>query len=412
MTSLLNQGEMIMKEHVAYVGIDWSSTKHDITVSIDGIKKRYIIKHGGAEIRSFFFNLYKEVKGNIAVCVETKTGPLCSVLYELDYITLYPINPLTLSKMRRAFSPSGSKDDPTDADLICDILLLHRDRLRAVSAPTKESHQLDLLTRHRRQLVDQYTGLTNQLRDILKNYYPLFLNLFDDFTTKVCLDFLEQWSNLKVLQKATDEEILSFLCSRSSSNKNKNQKRISLIRGAKEFLNSNTQGEVLEKVSKHYVAQLRTLRESIKALESDISKALVGHEDLEIIRSLPQTGDIHAARLIGALSHTYKWCNGSEELANYLGVSPIIIRSGNTNIIRSRKARPMFYHQSIIEWAASTRFSCAWARKLYDTQRARGKSHFSAVRALAFKWIRIVYACLQNRTNYCDDLYKKKLKMA
>ena len=34
----------------------------------------------------------------------------------------------------------------------------------------------------------------------------------------------------------------------------------------------------------------------------------------------------------------------------------------------------------------------------YDSQRARNKGHHTAVRALAYKWIRILYACWKSRT--------------
>jgi hypothetical protein len=35
----------------------------------------------------------------------------------------------------------------------------------------------------------------------------------------------------------------------------------------------------------------------------------------------------------------------------------------------------------------------AWANQYYRRQREKGKSHHSAIRALAFKWIRIIWAC-------------------
>ena len=41
-------------------------------------------------------------------------------------------------------------------------------------------------------------------------------------------------------------------------------------------------------------------------------------------------------------------------------------------------------------------------------QRAKGKSHQAAVRALAFKWIRIIYRCWQTRTAYNEVKYLEK----
>ena len=42
--------------------------------------------------------------------------------------------------------------------------------------------------------------------------------------------------------------------------------------------------------------------------------------------------------------------------------------------------------------------------------RAKGKSHQAAVRALAYKWIRIIYRCWQTRTNYDEARYMKVLR--
>ena len=53
----------------------------------------------------------------------------------------------------------------------------------------------------------------------------------------------------------------------------------------------------------------------------------------------------------------------------------------------------------IVEWIAKTCNSSYWARLYYSSQRERekGKSHQSAIRALAFKWIRILYRCRKTK---------------
>ena len=44
------------------------------------------------------------------------------------------------------------------------------------------------------------------------------------------------------------------------------------------------------------------------------------------------------------------------------------------------------------------------------SQRARGKSHQAAVRALAFKWIRIMFRCWKTRTPYSEERYLESLR--
>src|SRR5262249_16950181 len=46
-----------------------------------------------------------------------------------------------------------------------------------------------------------------------------------------------------------------------------------------------------------------------------------------------------------------------------------------------------------------------WARAYYQQQRARGSDHHAAVRALAFKWIRIVFRCWKSRVAYDESKF-------
>ena len=47
----------------------------------------------------------------------------------------------------------------------------------------------------------------------------------------------------------------------------------------------------------------------------------------------------------------------------------------------------------------------SWADQFYKRQREKGKSHHSAIRSLAFKWIRIIFACWKANKPYDESLY-------
>jgi len=63
------------------------------------------------------------------------------------------------------------------------------------------------------------------------------------------------------------------------------------------------------------------------------------------------------------------------------------------------------YGKSFHEWAGHSIAQSVWARAYYQQQRARGQDHHAAVRALAFKWIRIVFRCWQDRVAYDENKY-------
>ncbi|MEO7725003.1 MAG: hypothetical protein ABIU29_10040 [Chthoniobacterales bacterium] len=70
-----------------------------------------------------------------------------------------------------------------------------------------------------------------------------------------------------------------------------------------------------------------------------------------------------------------------------------------------RYSRPHFVHQSFFEYASQSALHCQWAKLFLQELIALGKSHSSAVRALAFKWQRIMYVCWRDRVPYDEATY-------
>jgi hypothetical protein len=79
-------------------------------------------------------------------------------------------------------------------------------------------------------------------------------------------------------------------------------------------------------------------------------------------------------------------------------MAPGTERSGKKAWGHWRLQWPQVLRQTVVEWAAaSTRHAC-WAQVYDQQQRAKGKAHQAAVRALAFTWIRLLSRCWQKRT--------------
>jgi len=62
------------------------------------------------------------------------------------------------------------------------------------------------------------------------------------------------------------------------------------------------------------------------------------------------------------------------------------------------------------EWVPQTITRSFWAKAYYEAYRARGGSHQAALRALAFKWIRILYRCWVDRKPYDETKYLMALQ--
>ena len=92
------------------------------------------------------------------------------------------------------------------------------------------------------------------------------------------------------------------------------------------------------------------------------------------------------------------------------GIAPVTEASGKSRRVHWRMACSKLLRQSFHEFAAQSIPWCDWAKAYYLTLRERGKKHNAAVRALAFKWLRIMFRRWKSKTAYDDAVYMTSLK--
>jgi hypothetical protein len=115
-------------------------------------------------------------------------------------------------------------------------------------------------------------------------------------------------------------------------------------------------------------------------------------------------------RLLAAFGSQRDRYQSAADLQTFSGIAPITERSGKSEWVRVRWACPHFLRQSLHEWAAHSIAYCDWAGAYYQLQRDRGENHHAAVRALAFKWIRIAFRCWKDAVPYDDARYMESLR--
>ena len=84
-------------------------------------------------------------------------------------------------------------------------------------------------------------------------------------------------------------------------------------------------------------------------------------------------------------------------------------RSGKSIRVVRRYACSKFLLQTFHEYAGCSIPFSRWAKAYYAQQRERGAGHHAAVRALAYKWMRILYRCWKDRTLYDEEKYIQAL---
>jgi transposase len=401
------------EDYAAFVAIDWADKKHVWALAKAGSPERQNgeVDASPEAVEGWVRDLMMRFPGRkIAVALEQKRGPLLCLLSKYERLVLYPVHPATVSRMRTALYPSYSKDDPLDAGLLLDILLHHRERLRRLDADTVETRKLQMLVEDRRKLVDEGTAYGNQLRAKLKLYFPQALRWLPELDSPLAGDFLKRWPTLPQLHQAKLETIRRFFHRHNCRSEELMRQRLEEIPKAVVA----TQDAAVVDAGTAMVAALldliAVLRVQIAEFDRLIAATASVHPELPIIASLPAAGPAMAPRLLAAMGTKRGRFDSASELQAMSGIAPVLRRSGQSKQIHFRWACPKFIRQSFHEWAGHSIAQCQWAKAYYDQQIAKQKGHHAAVRALAFKWQRILYRCWKDRKPYDEQKYLEALR--
>ncbi len=349
--------------------------------------------------------------GQIAICLEQPASNLLVFLENYEFITLYAINPVTLQKFREAFVTSRAKDDKVDAKFLAELVLSHCDKLTLWQPEDPQTRLLGQLVVHRRAVVDERTLLSNRLRSLLKLYFPQALLLAgDDLWRPMGTAFLLRWSTLKAVKNARPETLRNFYYAQGSRSQTLIEKRMDLVSRAVPLCEQEGLLQTYSSRIKLIARELRLVDRAIKDYDKDIAGAFAQHPDREIFRNLPGAGPTFAPRLLISMGSRRERFPTSNSLQCFTGIAPVTKQSGKKCYVHRRYLCPKFIKQSFHEFAKESILHSRWAAAYYKQQRERGGGHNTAVRALAFKWQRIIWKCWQDRISYEEDIYEASLR--
>lgn len=400
-------------EVVAWVGLDWADQAHAISLQAVGssrlesftVEQKPEALHGWvAELRARF------PEGKIAVALEQSRGAVIYALMNYDFLLLYPVPPQTLAAYRKAFASSGAKSDPRDADLLRELVSTHRDRLRAWQPDEGLTRQLRLLVEHRRRTVADRTRLTNRLTALLKTYFPQALEWAGDLRTLAACEFLGSWPSLEALQGAPRSQVRRFYQEHRRLSLEERQQLEQALDQAQPLSRDRALVEASALMAQTLVEPLKAVIAALARLDQELEKLFAQHPDHDLFADLPGAGEALAPRLTVAFGSDRDRYGSAQQIQQFAGLAPVTESSGKHCWVHWRLACPKFLRQTFHEFAAASTRQSLWARAYYQQQRQRGASHHGAVRALAYKWIRILYRCWKDRTPYDEQVYLKALQ--
>jgi transposase len=410
----MNQNNENQLTYAAFIGLDRSDKKINLSVRRSGADQiqRSIIEGGAEALHAWAAALCARFPGErVAICLEQPATGLMHALMGYDFIVLFPINPVTLARYRGAFTTSRAKDDPTDADLLCQLVAMHREQLKAWQPDDVCTRKLRHLVEARRQSVNMRTRLSNQLKALLKSYFPQALEMCgQELTAPMACDLLEKWPSLQQIKRARPETIRRFYYAHNARRGCVIEKRLALIEKATPLTNDPALIESSILTVQGIILGLRAVHIAISRFDREIARTFAQHPDAPLFAALPGSGTAYSARLLAAFGSRRELFESAESMLNFSGIAPVLKRSGQSTTVHRRFARPLFLHQSFMEYANESIRHSLWARAFYQKQKAAQKTHWVIIRALAYKWVRILFRCWQERIPYDEIRYLKSLQ--
>jgi len=350
-------------------------------------------------------------EARVGLCLEQPAVHLIAFLEAYAWITLHPINPITLQKYREAFVTSRAKDDAKDAEYLAGLLLTHHAQLQPWAPEDSATRAVQQRVFHRRAVVDERTALSNRLIALLKQYYPQALILCGaDLWRSLATRFLLKWPSLQAVQKARPATLKEFYYLNGSRSAKLLEQRLALVEKAVPVTDEPAIIASFVLRVQLICRQLQLVQQSVAAFDRQIAQAYTAHPDRAIFASLPGAGPVLGPRLLASLGAQRERFGSAASLQHYTGIAPVTKKSGGSCHIHRRYLCPKFHRQSFHEYAKESILWSRWAAAYYWQQRRKGCPHHTAVRALAFKWQRVIWRCWQDRTPYREQIYEAALR--
>jgi transposase len=393
-----------------FVGVDWASQEHTISI-LDGNRKELENKaypHTGAglnQLANRLVELSDDRPAAVAIGIETPHGAVVETMVERGF-AVFSLNPKQMDRFRDRHSVSGAKDDRRDAYVIADALATDLHKFHRVKLSEAAIVRLRQLCRNEEDVKQSQVQLGNQLRDLLNRYFPQMLSLCPGVDEPWFWDLVKKAPLPQQAAKLSASKIQRILSAH----------RIRRIDGikAREILQAPALRLApggAEAASEHVLMllpQLRLYNDLRKQLTSRIDAVLteisedeqiVGHRDVNLLRSLPGVGRCVAATMLAEASQALAE-RDYHALRSYTGVAPITKSSGKRQSVLMRKSCNERLRNAMYHWARVSTQNDARSKLHYTNLRSKGHSHGRALRGVADRLLAVLFAMLRSGTAY------------
>ncbi|WP_334144049.1 IS110 family transposase [Rhabdothermincola sp.] len=389
-----------------FVGWDWASETHDVTVIDDTgeIVDRWALRHDATDLAAALTRLAGHGDPeDLPVAIETTSGLVVDRLLAAGH-PVVPIHPNAFNAARPRWSASRATSDTGDSFKLADYLRTDGHRLRRLEPLDDATAEVQALSRMRDDHVEAKVAATNQLRALLERHWPGATTIFARLDSDIALAFLDDYPTPVSAARLGEARMKMFCRRHSYCGRRDPAVLIERLRSAPEPTEPFSP-EILAELVRTQVRLLRTLLATIADLDRAMSAALLEHSKAPLLAPLPRIGEINLAQVIGEVGPILTRALDVDHACAEVGATPVTKESGKGRAVNFRWAVNTRARKALFTFADNSRHASPWAAKLYNDARARGKRHPHAIRILMRAWMRVIWSCWHTNTAYDPTLH-------
>lgn len=392
-----------------FAAIDWAEQRHYL-VMLDRhgqILEREWISHQQPQLTHLDWLLtHGRQLDHVHVAIELHDSLLLDRLLRLG-VKVYGINPKSAERARDRFTPAGLKDDERDAWSLAEFLRTSYRHLRPIRPDSQATLALREWVALREDLIQERTVQLQRLRNHLVRWNPHILQAVGQLNSTWALDLLEQYPTATAFGRLTYRRATQW--ARGRRLRLTTLDRLGCAASAKSPTTQPARDTAHAAEVRHRVQTIRMLNARLTEVDQALQKLVADHPDALIFHSLPNCGPTTTAAMLAGFGEDRQRWNGHQEVAARWGVAPVTIQSGKHRTVRRRRACEATLHQAWLWFAFNTvRKEGCWAREDYQAKRQAGCDHFTALRGIADRWVKIAYRCWYERTPYDEQLHQER----
>ena len=392
-----------------FCGIDWAEGHHDVAI-IDGDGKLVAKKRIGDDPAGF-----TALTGMLADAGDspgpdcgrdrTPRGLLVAALRGTGR-PVFAINPMAVARYRERSSVARAKSDHADAMTLANILRVDAHIHRQLPADSELAKAIAVLARAQQDAVWRRSKATNELRSMLREYYPAFL---DTFAGKSATNLATPQARAILAIAPTPAHAARLSKARVAAALRRAGRKRGIDRLAADIVErlrvpQLRQPELVEKAMGRQAMALLAMLDAACAGADDLEQAATEefhkHPDHAVITSFPGLAEVTGARILAEIGDDRDRFTDDRALKAYAGSAPVTRASGKVTSITHRRIKNDRLAAVGWVWATYASINPGPAREHYRRRRDHGDRHAAALRHLFNKMLGQLHHCLQTRQTF------------